>query len=56
MFTSRIEKQIVQKLSSVDRPTIRNIYHVSEYVEEIQAHMFATEDLHTAKYGYMQLK
>lgn len=39
MYQQRIERYVVGNIQKVDRNTISDIYHVSEYCAEIQSHM-----------------
>ena len=43
MYNNRIEKNIVQGMSKIDKTTYSNIYHVSEFCSDIQRHMQMTE-------------
>lgn len=43
MFMTRVERFVHSNISKVDRATLADIYHVSEYVGEITAHMQQTE-------------
>lgn len=43
MYQQRVERFVTSSISKVDRATLSDIYHVSEYCAEIQAHMQATE-------------
>lgn len=43
MFQLRIERNIISCVNKVDRATLSDIYHVSEYCNEIQSHMQQTE-------------
>ena len=43
MYNNRVEKNVVSNINKVDKATLSDIYHVSEYCAEIQAHMQQTE-------------
>ena len=43
MYNNRIEKNVVSSINKIDRATLSDIYHVSEYCADIQEHMQATE-------------
>ena len=39
MYQQRVERYVTSHISKVDRTTLTDIYHVSEYCAEIQLHM-----------------
>ena len=43
MYNNRIEKNVHQNISKIDKATLSDIYHVSEFCADIQDHMQATE-------------
>lgn len=43
MYTQRVERFVVGNIHKVDRATLSDIYHVSEYCADITNHMQATE-------------
>jgi peptidyl-tRNA hydrolase len=43
MYQQRIERYVTSHISKVDRTTLTDIYHVSEYCAEIQLHMQSVE-------------
>lgn len=43
MFQQRIERYVNSNINKVDRSTLSDIYHVSEYCSEIQMHMQQSE-------------
>jgi hypothetical protein len=45
MYNQRIERNIIQGISKVDKTTLSNIYHVSEYCSEIQRNMQLEQNL-----------
>jgi hypothetical protein len=45
MWHQRIERNINSGISKVDKTTLSNIYHVSEYCSEIQRHMQTEQNL-----------
>ena len=44
MYNNRIEKNVLSSISKIDKSTLSDIYHVSEYCTDIQRHMQATEE------------
>lgn len=43
MYQQRVERYVTAAMSKIDRATLADIYHVSEYCAEIQQHMQASE-------------
>lgn len=43
MYNNRVEKNVLSNISKIDKSTLSDIYHVSEYCSEIQLHMQMTE-------------
>ena len=43
MYQQRVERYVTSHISKVDRTTLTDIYHVSEYCAEIQLHMQSVE-------------
>ncbi len=43
MYQQRIERYVLGNIQKIDRVTLSDIYHVSEYCAEIQTHMQQTE-------------
>ena len=43
MYNNRIEKNVLQNISKIDKSTLSDIYHVSEYCTDIQRHMQEVE-------------
>lgn len=43
MYKKRVEQNILSNINKIDKATLTDIYHVSEYCADIQKHMQATE-------------
>ena len=43
MYQQRVERYVTSAMSKIDRATLADIYHVSEYCAEIQQHMQTSE-------------
>jgi len=54
MFNQRVERHINAGISKVDKSTLSNIYHVSEYCSEIQRNMQVEQQLTMAFPYYMK--
>jgi cyclin B len=48
-----VDKKVFAPLCRIDKDTYRDPNHVSEFVDDIMTHMFATESLYSARFGYM---
>ena len=54
MFQNRCEKLLIQRINKVDVINIKNIYEVSEYVEEIHSYMKTIEKSTISHPSYMK--
>lgn len=53
LFHQRCEKQIHSQISKHDKPTMNNVYHVSEFCSEIHHNMLKNEKKWNPDYSYM---
>lgn len=53
MFSQTCERKIFNKISLIDKSTINNVYHVTEFVTEIQKSMLQTEKKWNPDSSYM---
>lgn len=56
IWQQRIERNIHAQIAKLDRDTLGNIYHVSEFCDDIQRHMQATEHLTQPDSCYINLQ
>jgi Cyclin, N-terminal domain len=54
MFQNRCDKLLMQRISKIDLVNIKNIYEVSEYVEDIHTHMKISEASTLPEVSYMK--
>ena len=54
MYQQRVERYVTAAMSKIDRATLSDIYHVSEYCAEIQQHMQNSERETQPDPGYMK--
>jgi hypothetical protein len=56
MFTQRCENQIYAKVSKLDKPTLQNVQHVSEFCSEIHDNMLRSEKKWDSDPTYMAMQ
>lgn len=52
-FKLRVDKKVFAPLCRIDKDTLRQPAHVSEFIDDIMVHMFKTEKNFVAEFGYM---